>query len=126
MINRRFWVPTSIIAALLAAGILISICLREIERRRTQKDISQAKALCGQFALGSSRADVERILQGRGIEHSYINATPDSQEYSHTEHAIIRNVCGKNLVTCDVSFVFEFDERELLKSCSAKDIYTGP
>ena len=124
--KRRFWVATLIIAALLSAGILVSRDLHEIEKRRTKKEIAEAKALCGEVAVGSSRADVERILQKRGIEHSYTQGTSNSQAYFHTEHAIIRNVCGNHLVTCDVSFVFEFDEGDLLKSCSAQDIYTGP
>ena len=126
MVKRGFWVATSIIAALLAAGILVLGYFHEIEKGRTQKKIAHAKALCSEIVIGSSRADVERILQQRGIEHSYAQGSPDSREDSHMEHAIIRNVCGNHLVTCDVSFVFEFEEGDVLKSCSAKDIYTGP
>ena len=115
------------LSALMGVALLVfAVALHHhLEGARTLRAIAQAKALCGQIPTGTPRADVENVLERRGIEHSYSGDSRDLPEYAHTESAIIRNVCGAYLVTCDVVFSFKFDDRDLLKDCSAKDIYSG-
>ena len=115
------------LSALMGVVLLVlAVALHHhVEGARTLRAIAQAKALCGQIPTGTPRADVENVLERRGIEHPYSGDSRDLPEYARTESAIIRNACGVHLVSCDVVFRFKFDDRDSLKDCSAKDIYSG-
>src|SRR5438045_2584989 len=121
MNNKRLRVL--LLAPMGVALLVLTVAIHyHLEDARTLRAIVQAKALCGQIRPGTPRADVENVLERRGIEHSYPGESKSWPEYAHTESAIIRNVCGKHLASCDVIFSFKFDDRDLLKDCSAKDI----
>lgn len=105
--------------------VLVLTAKDQIEKKRIQRAVAQAKALCQGIRPGTGRATVESFLQRKGIEHSFVRDTQNRPEYGGTEYAIIRNLCGRRFVRCDVTFTFRFDDRDLLKDCSAKDVYTG-
>ena len=111
----------------LCLGILTVIMLGLWERvsyAKAQRAVARAKALCAELPSGSTRAEVDVYLQRRGIEHSF--PKNPSSGLGNYELAIVRDVCGKRIVGCDVTLSFSFDGRDLLTSCSAREIYTGP
>jgi hypothetical protein len=120
---RRFWL---IAVTVMIVLVVASAIHHHLEAVQTRRAIAEAEGLCGQIPVGTHRAGLEAILQRRGIEHSYKGESKNWPEGAGTESAIIRNVCGTHLVSCDVVFSFSFDESDLLKHCSAKDIYSGP
>ena len=122
--GHKLW----LVGLAIAVGIALSVAVVDhFQSVRIQRTIAQTQGLCGQVPTEASRTDVESFLDRKGFEHAYIGESKKWPEYARTESAIIRDVCGKHrLVTCGVVLTFKFDQRELLKNCSAKVVYTGP
>jgi hypothetical protein len=75
---------------------------------------------------GSSRADVEKFLDQRGIQHSYIAKSnfPDERNSivafatSKNDHGVVKN--------SGIQMKFKFDSDQRLVSSESKEIFTGP
>jgi hypothetical protein len=78
------------------------------------------------FPPGSKRVDVEKFLDERGIEHSYI-AKSNFPEEVNTVVALVKNENDNSVVKkSGVQLKFKFDMDERLVSSEARDIFTGP
>jgi hypothetical protein len=120
--RRRFWLLVLVGAVVIVIALL---GLDYIQSRRIRQSIAKAKSICARLPLDSSRPDVERFLSERGIEHYFRGASKDRSDV-FIESAIVRTVCGKRLVTCDVILTYSFDDRNQLTNCTAQDVYSGP
>jgi hypothetical protein len=92
--RRTFWLLAFICAAV---NVIALVVLDHIQSRRIRQSLAEAKATCAQMPLDSPRPDIEKFLSERGIEHYFRGATEDRSNI-FIESAIIRNVCGKQLM----------------------------
>ncbi len=75
---------------------------------------------------GSSRGDVEKFLDQRGIEHSYI-AKSDFPEEVNTVVAMVKSKSDNGVVKkSGVQLKFKFDTDQRLVFSVARDTFTGP
>jgi len=126
MVSRRSrWLKI----VLLVVGIALTVVfgLKHFVDTGVRVTTSQVEAeICRKLPKGTSRADVERFLDNKPIEHWYTSESkwPDWTHIPHTEGAIIRNTSRTALARGDIEIRIEFDRSDRLVACSVREIFT--
>lgn len=95
--------------------------------QRNDVDLRQWNDLINRsLPLGSTRADVERFLDQRHIDHSYVDQSKFSDE-GNSEIALIRSNDKDGIVRkAGVQLKFRFNTDGRLQSFESKEVFTGP
>jgi hypothetical protein len=75
--------------------------------------------------MGSSRTEVEKFLDERGISHSFISKSHFPEEVNSIV-ALVKSKGENTIVKKDVQMKFKFNADQRLVSSECREIFTGP
>ena len=109
-------------------GLALIVLLTSCSKFKKDEDLSaqQWNDLIRQnIPPGSSRADVEKFLDQRGIGHSYI-AKSHFPDEANSIVAFVRSKDEGIVKKAGVQLKFKFDADQRLVSSEGRDMFTGP